>query len=89
MADMVAKGRQVLGERLHNAKLTYAKALAIRQRRTEGVIFTVIAAEFDVSKTLVRSVCAGSIWRPFDERGVEHLVFARPGEPRPSAREQK
>lgn len=62
-ADMVAAGRQTLGERNPIAKLTEADVVAMRTRRAAGSRVTDLAADYDVSDSLVSQICTGRLWR--------------------------
>jgi hypothetical protein len=62
-ADMVAKGRQVKGERSPFAKLTRVQAEEIRRRYAEGHISQqAIADEYNVSQGLVSHIINGRNW---------------------------
>jgi hypothetical protein len=53
-ADMTRKGRRA-------SKLTRVQVLEIRARHEEGV--AVLAVEFNVSESTIRSILAGKSWR--------------------------
>jgi hypothetical protein len=78
-ADMVAKGRQARGERhasrrhpervargerVGTAKLTAVQVAAIRERYAAGGVSTrTLAAEYGVSRTLLKLIVRGEVWR--------------------------
>ena len=62
MADMVAKGRQTLGEKNGQAKLTEADVLAIRRLISSGDKQSAIAARFGVNPTVVSRIKLGVRW---------------------------
>lgn len=64
VADKVAKGRQLKGEQIANAKLTEAQVREIRQRYTgrRGEV-TWLAREFRVHRITLRDVVLGVTWR--------------------------
>ena len=64
VADKVAKGRQLKGEQIHNARLTEAQVRDIRQRYTgrRGEV-TALAREFRVHRITLRDVVLGVTWR--------------------------
>ncbi len=63
-ADKLSKRRNVApkGERQESAKLTYAKAAEIRTIDLADRTITSIAAQFEVSRRLIRLVLDGAIW---------------------------
>lgn len=63
MADKVAKGRQLRGERHSMAKLTESQVRKIRERYAGGGIRQRdLAAEFGVSQPLVSAILSGKLW---------------------------
>jgi hypothetical protein len=63
-ADCRAKGRDARGERVAGAKLTRAKADAIRSRFAAGGTRALdLAAEFAVGRTTIYNVVRGATWR--------------------------
>lgn len=60
--DMVEKGRSRKGESHHNAKLTDAEILAIRELRAKGQSLNEIAKCFQVSKKMVLNIVQGKAW---------------------------
>lgn len=64
--DMVAKGRQrgVVGVRHHKAKLNQEKAFEIRWYAAMGRRHKDIAAEYDITRSLVGRVARCEIWKP-------------------------
>lgn len=63
VADKVAKGRQLWGERIHNARLTAADVQDIRRRGSAGEATTTIAASLGVHRVTVLDVLRGRTWR--------------------------
>jgi len=63
MADMVAKGRGVRGERVKNAKLTRAAVEDIRSRYVAGVTSQVeLARQYGVVPTTIGKIIRGERW---------------------------
>jgi hypothetical protein len=62
MRDMVAKGRQVRGERSPNAKLTDADVVDLRARRRAGASIASMARARGLHPSVVSRVCAGKRW---------------------------
>ena len=60
-ADMVAKGRQAIGDRQSKAKLTYGAVAEIRRRAGEDR--KRLAAEYGVSVRNIRAILIGETWR--------------------------
>ncbi len=69
MRDMKAKGRRrpdvgyVKGEAHHSSKLTEGDVRRMRALRVEGATYTVLVAEFGVSKQTVGDICNHKIWK--------------------------
>lgn len=66
-ADMMRKGRHVIGvrhrhEKNHNSKLNWDKVAEIRRLRSCGNSYRKIAEKMGVSQSLARQVGAGIIW---------------------------
>ena len=61
--DCMAKGRHVFGERSGSAKLTDGQVRELRALAASGVSRTQLMARFGVSRTLVRMIIDGKIWR--------------------------
>jgi len=73
MADMVRKGRQVRGEKIHGAKLTWDKVREIRRRGATETA-TALGREFGVSMSQASRIILGQKWReptssPSDQPG--------------------
>jgi hypothetical protein len=62
-ADMVARGRALLGSRNPGSKLTEEQVAEIREARSAGDALGVIAARFGVSKSLVSLIARGLVWK--------------------------
>ena len=62
MDDKVKKGRQGIGERNGNAKLTAIKVGEIRKLLDSGMTQTQIDADYGVSQTTVRYILKGKTW---------------------------
>lgn len=63
MADCLAKGRYVTGERTYNAKLNAEKVREMRRLRAEtDLSFYKLAPMFGVSYSVARDVCQGRTW---------------------------
>lgn len=60
--DMVAKGRNVTGERVGNSKLTRPQVDEIRRRRAAGEKLRSISDDFGVSQGHVCSLSKGLFW---------------------------
>lgn len=67
MADMVAAGRSLAGERNHIAKLTAPEVLAIRRRRARGEKAGDLAREYGVSDSLISQIATRRLWRHLPE----------------------
>jgi hypothetical protein len=65
VADMIAKGRQVVrqGSQVHNAKLDEKKVSWIRELAAAGRPHRALAREFNVSTCLIRDVVAYKSWK--------------------------
>jgi hypothetical protein len=59
VGDMIERGRQALGDRLPQTKLTDAQIVDIRDRVAAGELQRVVAADFGVTQGYVSTVCAG------------------------------
>lgn len=62
MADMVAKGRSLKGEKCPNAKLTKAQVLKIVSAYRSGEKSKVIAKRFKIHYQSVRDIVRGKVW---------------------------
>jgi hypothetical protein len=62
-ADRIIHGTQARGSRHGWAKLTETDIPLIRARRAAGAFQRVIAEEFGVSRTVIKLVLKGKIWR--------------------------
>lgn len=62
LADMVAKGRSLRGERNHWAKLSESTVREIRVAQASGESKASLARRLDVSETAIRSVMQGRTW---------------------------
>jgi hypothetical protein len=60
--DRTIKQRQARGATNGNAKLSEADVLSIRQRRREGVLTGVLAAEYRVGRTTIQRIVRGTNW---------------------------
>jgi hypothetical protein len=63
MADMVAKGRGVCGERVGSAKLTEVQVLSYRQRHASGERVTDLAQEASVAQPTMSNLLSGRTWK--------------------------
>jgi hypothetical protein len=63
VADMVAKGRQAVGERYGRSTLTADKVREIRRRSGEGECHVHLAAEFGLSKASITMIVQRKRWR--------------------------
>jgi hypothetical protein len=62
-ADMVARNRQVKGEKKHNAKLNDALVKQLRERVAQGEKKMHLAAEVGVSDAALTAACLGRTWK--------------------------
>lgn len=63
-ADMVAKGRQAVGSRHHNARLTEEQVAEIRARYRPGVVtLHMLADEYGVNFRTISTVVTGQAWK--------------------------
>lgn len=62
-SDMVAKGRQAIGNRLPWAKLTPSDIPRIRQLHSEGISRRKIAKQYGVSYATILDVIEGRTWK--------------------------
>jgi len=62
-ADMVAKNRQVRGERVIQSKLTAADVVAMRAARADGATHRELAQRFGVSVTAVSYAVRKLYWK--------------------------
>jgi hypothetical protein len=62
-ADRILHGTQARGSRHGWAKLTETDIPLIRARRAEGAVQWKIAEEFGVSRTVIKLILKGKIWR--------------------------
>lgn len=61
--DMVAKGRQALGERASHAKLTDEDVRLIRKLAAEGVTYKSLADHYGVMPSIISQAARGIIWQ--------------------------
>jgi len=61
--DKVNRGRLLVGERVHNAKLTSGQVLSIRSRARSGESGSLIAKEFGMKRPYIRKVVTGERWK--------------------------
>lgn len=69
MADMVERGRSLVGQKQPNAKLTDDQALEIIARLREGEMQSALAREFGVSHTTIYSIAANKGWKHLPRDG--------------------
>lgn len=62
MADKKAKGRQLKGEQIHQAKLTESDVREIRLLRESGSTLLSIAIKFEVTEGLISRICSRHVW---------------------------
>lgn len=64
MADMVAKGRSMQGQKHRDAKLTAEQVLEIRAKGQDNpILVPLLACRYGVSKATIRNILAGRKWR--------------------------
>lgn len=63
LADMVAKGRSLYGERANNVSLTEAQVVECYKLRNEGMTYREIGEKFGVTYGCIHMVCAGRNWQ--------------------------
>lgn len=63
MADMRSKDRSCYGDRCPWSKLNSIQAAEIRRRRANGERLLSLAKEFGVSRSLVKLIAKGAVWR--------------------------
>lgn len=64
MRDMVKKGRgnKVRGSHHHQSKLVESEVIQIRNLRKNGAFLRDVAAQFNISKSMVGNICSGKSW---------------------------
>lgn len=67
IADCIAKGRFVMGDRANGVKLTSAQIPLIRQQLAAGLTRPHIAKQFGVSRAAIRMIEIGKNWRHITE----------------------
>lgn len=63
MADKVAKGRQVKGDRVNTSKLNEEAVIEIRRRLSDGDGHRDIALEYNVDESTIRAIRDGKTWK--------------------------
>lgn len=63
MNDAIKKGRRLLGERHHKAKLCRSDVITIRKRYAAGESIKNIASDYPVHTSNIGYICRGAIWR--------------------------
>lgn len=63
MADKVAKGRQVKGDRINTSKLNEGAVIEIRRRLSDGDSHRDIALEYSVDESTIRAIRDGKTWK--------------------------
>lgn len=60
--EMYARGRASVGERHHGARLTAAQVQEMRERRANGAIQKLLAADYGISEAYVSEIVNGLAW---------------------------
>ena len=63
MADMVNRGRSLIGTRNPRARLTEADVIAIRSAHKNGAAIKALAREYNVDPPLIRYIVRRDIWK--------------------------
>lgn len=68
IADAIRKGRHTHGEKVWTARLTPDEVRQIRRLSSEGLTQNRIAARFGVTRSAVKAITSGVVWRHVEGR---------------------